>query len=248
MARFGKRQAISSPLSPWPTTTQQAPVTGGTRTAQVYRALQADIVEGRLQPGEKLGMHRLCELYAVGLSPLREALSRLLTEGLVTLEGHRGFSVAVVTEAGIRDLARVRTMVECEAFSDAIAHGDDAWESEVVAAFHRLARATERVLATPEEGPGAWEQPHREFHAALAAGCPSPLLLSLREGLDRRARFHRLAVVNLVPGGRDHLAEHRALMEAALARDAKRGTALLAEHLLLTTEAICASLSRRAVA
>lgn len=248
MAQFGKRQAISSLPPPWPSASQKPPADGGTRTAQVYQALQADIVEGRRQPGEKLGMHRLCELYAVGLSPLREALSRLLTEGLVTLEGHRGFSVAVVTEAGIRDLARVRTMVECAAFSDAIAHGDDIWEAGVVGAFHRLARVTERVLATPGEGPDAWEGPHREFHAALAAACPSPLLLSLREGLDRRARFHRLAVVNLVPGGRDHLAEHRALMEAALARDAARATALLAEHLLLTTEAICASLSRRAVA
>ena len=66
---------------------------GRTLAATAFERLRADILSCKLAPGSKLPFDRLKEDYGVGLSPLREALSRLATSGLVTMEGQRGFRV-----------------------------------------------------------------------------------------------------------------------------------------------------------
>ena len=83
----------------------------------------------------------LASTYGVGVSPLREALSRLASERLVTASGQRGFRVPPVSAAEMWEVIRLRQLLEREALADAIARGDAAWESAIVAAFHRLTRA-----------------------------------------------------------------------------------------------------------
>ena len=65
-----------------------------TLAAQVYEKLREDIVAGHLEPGSKLKLEQLLSKYSVGMSPLREALSRLVGDMLVTSQGQRGFRVA----------------------------------------------------------------------------------------------------------------------------------------------------------
>ena len=68
-----------------------------TQTDRVHRRLRADIIAGRLAPGTRLAMEQLKTAYGVGLSPLREALSRLSSQGLVEQLSQRGFRVAGVS-------------------------------------------------------------------------------------------------------------------------------------------------------
>ncbi len=68
-------------------------------------------------------------------STIREALTRLLGEALVTAEGQRGFRVAAASIEDFRDLSAVRRLVETEALRQAIAAGGEAWEADIVAAF-----------------------------------------------------------------------------------------------------------------
>jgi len=199
------------------------------------RKLRADILEGRLKPGEKLHIERLSAAYDVGATPLREALSRLTAMGLVTAEGQRGFRVAPVSVENLLDVSRNRIWVEALALRAAIAKGDRNWEADIVAAAHRL-------RGLPAHGPRGvtadWDRENRLFHEALVAACASPQLLAFREHLyDMSDRYRRLAVLEGM-AGRDLDDEHDAIMAAALARKTKRAIELLAEHFLATTRAV----------
>ena len=212
---------------------------GRTRAASVFERLRADILECRLRPGTHLRFEELRAAYGTGLSPLREALMRLAADGLVVLEEHKGFHVAPVSRKELADITFVRREIEATAVRRAIELGGDDWESEIVARFHGLQR---RAKLRPEDGliDGAWEERHRAFHYALAAACGSPWLLHFRGLLyDQADRYRRLSVQYL-SAPRDDLGEHRAIMEAVLARDAAAAVFLVQRHIETTTRIVLA--------
>src|SRR5882762_2373993 len=108
-------------------------------TASVANALQRDLVAGRYMPGHKLPIVQLAKSYGVSPGAVREALSRLISEGLVEFNEQRGFRAAPVSPAALMDITRTRVMIDAQALRDAIRLGDVAWEAEVLAMQHRLA-------------------------------------------------------------------------------------------------------------
>ena len=109
-----------------------------TLTSKCYEQLQNDIIEGTLHPGEKLIIEKLKQRYGVGPTPLREALSRLLDTGLVTILENRGFYVRQVSEADIRDIYHTFSLIETIALTEALVRGDDRWEAGIVSTLHEL--------------------------------------------------------------------------------------------------------------
>ena len=77
---------------------------GVTLAGTLAERLREEITGGRLTPGTKLHLEDLKETFGVSLSPLREALSRLSGEGFVVMQGQRGYSVAPISEAVLRDV------------------------------------------------------------------------------------------------------------------------------------------------
>lgn len=209
-------------------------------TAKVFEALRADILACRFAPGQRLKIAELCERFEVSLGAIREALSRLAAEGLVVAEAQKGFTVAPVSMADLADLTTTRVEIEGVALRRAMLFGNVAWEAGINAAFDRLARLPERARDDTARVSDDWSEAHQAFHLALVAGCNSPWLLRLRAVLyEQSERYRRLSV----RGGRrdrDVLGEHRAMMEAALARDADRAIGLMSEHILLTTRLLMA--------
>src|SRR4029078_799761 len=104
---------------------------GRTLAAAAFSRIRADILSSKLLPGTRLRFEPLKKAYGVGLSPLREALSRLVGRGLVTAEGPRGFRVEPASIEDIQDIAEVRTNVECLAFGQSIERGDDQWQADL---------------------------------------------------------------------------------------------------------------------
>jgi DNA-binding GntR family transcriptional regulator len=206
-----------------------------------YRRLRADIVMARLEPGKPLRFDALKTQYGLGVSPLREALSRLVEDKLVTAIGQRGFRVAPISLEEASEVTKLRQKLEVDALRLSIANGDERWEAELVASFHRLSKAPE-----PRAVDGAadeWEPRHRAFHEALIGACGSPWLLKFVSMLtDQLERYRYLRVRRTPPKswGRDLPREHREMMEAALARDADRACELLVSHLALTAQFISA--------
>ncbi len=218
---------------------------GGTQTDKVYAALRNAIVRCDYAPGERLRVEELGQRFGVSSSPLREALSRLVPEGLVDAYEHRGFRVAPVTIDGIADLTRVRLLIESEAMRDAIEHGDDAWEAALVAAAHSLSRVEQRLRDVAPSLDEEWSARHRAFHMAIYAGASSPLLRDLVGQLfDGAERYRRYSARHrTVP--RKKSAEHARLLEAVLARDAMRSVELLGRHITATQRSV--SLALRAM-
>jgi len=189
------------------------------RTQDVYQLIRADIVACRLLPGQKLKISELCEHFNVSMGAVREGLSRLVAEELVVAEAQRGFRVAPISIDEIHDLTRVRIDIESKALRLSIEHGDLDWESRVVAAHHRLSKQSLYEQGDSERMTEGWANARADFHQALVSACPSPWLMRLRNLLyDQAERYRRLAVT-IDQQGRDVASEHRAVMEAALARD-----------------------------
>src|ERR1700761_9071065 len=101
---------------------ERLPLVGTSKTQSEWliEAVRQDIVNGSLSPGERLGMVMLQQRYGVGASPLREALSRLTSLGLVTTEGQRGFRVADVSADDLMDLIKTMVWVEATALRAAV--------------------------------------------------------------------------------------------------------------------------------
>ena len=207
---------------------------GSSLTQDVYERLRADVLACRLLPGTRLRIGELCAQLGVSLSAVREALARLTSEELVVAEPQRGFRVAPISSAELADVTQVRIRIECACLDLAVARGDLAWETALVAALHRLSRTPEWEAGGAPRMNEVWSAAHAEFHSVLASGCGSPWLLRLRRILyDQSERYRRLSVP-LADSSRDVAGEHKAIADATLARDAARATALLAEHLSLT--------------
>jgi DNA-binding GntR family transcriptional regulator len=200
---------------------------------QAFQRLRRDVLTGAFAAGSKLKVEELQVAYGVSSSPLREALSRLAQEGLVRADERRGFRVAPLSVEDLADITRMRLMLDVQALREAMQHGDDGWEAAIVAAYYRLEKVESRLPEGPVTLSEAWEALHRDFHAALLAGCPSPRQLAWSASLfDQAERYRRFSARQRAV--RRKSSEHRQLMEAALRRDIDAAGALLAQHILGT--------------
>jgi DNA-binding GntR family transcriptional regulator len=204
-------------------------------TQGAYEALRADLLACRVAPGSRLKIQELCQQHAVSLGAIREALSRLTSEGLVVAEPQRGFRAAPISRADLEDLTMVRIEVESLCLSRAIEIGTVDWEARLVAAFHRLSRTPERVASDPARSADDWAEAHAGFHSALVDGADSPWLLRLHGQLYAQSERYRRLSIPLGSMDRDVDGEHRKIMEAALARDAERANGLMRRHIGATT-------------
>lgn len=210
-----------------------------TLSAGVAARLRADILNGALAPGSRLAMTDLTKRYGAGMSPVREALSRLLGEGLVQTEGQRGFRVAAMSRADFNEIVMLRQMVEEAGVRAAIENGDEEWEASLVAAFHVLERRLAVLLEREtEEALAAYEDAHRRFHFAIIAGAGSARLSRMQQRLYEEARRYRLLFYSKhVAGNAVDFAEsgaiHRKILDAVLARDADRAAQILRAHVAL---------------
>ena len=93
-----------------------------TLAMEAYHQLRADIIEGRLKPGEKLRTEHLKDDYNVGAATLREALALLTADALVVSQHQRGFRVAPMSIADFRDITETRAMMEAQSLRLAIRH------------------------------------------------------------------------------------------------------------------------------
>ena len=201
-----------------------------------YLQLRRDIVEGRLQPGEKLRVEHLKDNYEVGAGTLREALALLLSDALVVAEGQRGFRVAPISMADLADLTRTRILLETEALRRSIRHGDARWAAELTAAFDDLTRIEDKLGNRASPKVRKWETLNRNFHEALIAGYESPWLRYMLGILYRQSeRYRRIALISRTQP-RDVHAEHTEIYECAIERDARRACAALEKHIRLTLE------------
>lgn len=195
---------------------QSAASTPKTMTDMVYGQLREDIIHGQLAPDSKLKIEHLRKDYGVGATPIREALSRLSSDGFVVTEGQRGFRVAPISLADLNDVTDLRVMLELKALRKSMQVGGEDWESGVVAAYYQLSKVEENIL---ENDPILWERRNKAFHDALISACNSRWLLHFYSTLyDQHKRYRSISLVT-TKDSRDPHSEHERIYKAALARD-----------------------------
>jgi DNA-binding GntR family transcriptional regulator len=204
-----------------------------TQAPRTYHALRSRIVSGGLAPGTKLKIAELALQFSVSPGAVREALSRLATDGLVEARDQRGFRVAPISLAALDDLTETRIHIEGLALAQSIERGDSAWEARLQAAHDAMAGHP----AQPGEPMGALL--HGRFHEALAAGCASPALMRIRNELyDHAERYRFLALYSTATAPRPVAVEHREIMAAALARRKAKAVKALSAHIRLTARIV----------
>lgn len=212
-----------------------------------YRRIRADILSGELKPSEKLKFSAMVSRYAFGLSPLREALTRLSSDHLVLFEGQRGFTVAPTSREELFDVSRMRKLVDGEATVLSIANGDIEWEASIVAAFFRLQRAEERRHVDTTAWAQEWEDCNFAFHTAVTSQCRSIWLQRFQEMLYAQHKRYRVLSLHHPVAYRDLNAEHKAIMDACLNRDVALARRLTDAHIDNTANFVATLLPEKGV-
>jgi DNA-binding GntR family transcriptional regulator len=203
-------------------------------TSAVQERLRADILSTRLLPGQKLHIAGLAKQFSVSLAAVREALSRLVADGLVQASDQRGFRVSPVSLADLADVTQTRIDIEGLALRRSIERGDQTWLDSVKASHDRLREVPYRYPDEPGVHYDEWVVRHRVFHRALVNACGSQWLLGFRDVLHEQSERYRRLSIRDVSNVRDVEAEHAAIVEAALRRDADAAVAALARHFSTT--------------
>ncbi|MBL8644831.1 MAG: FCD domain-containing protein [Rhodospirillaceae bacterium] len=203
-----------------------------------YQRIRRDIVAGKLAPGSKLRLEALTKRYDVGMSPLREALARLVGDALAVIEGQRGFWVAPLSIEEFEDITRVRGLIETEAMQRSIERGGPEWETAVRKAYDELSRLERKLKKKGDESLPLWEDANRRFHEALVAACGSPWLIRFRCMLyDQSERYRRISLTRSAADRCVH-DEHEAIVEAALSRQVLKACRLTELHLRRTADVV----------
>jgi len=211
-------------------------------TERAYQRLRMSILSGDLPPGTRLRASDLQDRFNLSLTPIREALMRLTSEGLVDGETNRGARVSSASLKAFADLMDARQEIEAICLRRAIARGDAAWEAEIVAAMHLLSRTPLPDNAGNRAATLDWEKYHRRFHFALVSACGSQWLLRFWNTLaDQSERYRAIRLLRRSETAaevRDMNGEHTAIMNAVVSRDTDLAISLMSAHLKATERAI----------
>ncbi|MFT4288510.1 GntR family transcriptional regulator [Nocardioides sp.] len=239
-----------------------ARTSGTTRADEIFARIRLDILGGDLSPGSKLAFAELGARYQASTGVLREVLPRLVEQGLATSESQLGFRVMTVSVGKLRSLTEARVAIESLVARRAVEVGDLSWEANLVAAHHSLARThwhEEQYLQEWSTRDPAdrgellpvradWITHHENFHKTLLRGCNNEHLYSIAVRLRAIAEVYRYWTA--AEGERMHrdlAGEHRAILDAAVARDPELCAKLVGDHIQLTTDlAIAAYQSQEA--
>ncbi len=209
-----------------------------TLTVNIYDAIKRDIIDGRLKAGQKLKINDLKENYQTASSPVREALSRLASTGLVIAENQKGFHVKPISQEELEDLYHAKQLIDCLLLSESITQGDDQWEANMLASFHRISKLE---VSEKSINPYEWEQRNREFHCALTSTCRSQTLHEIEQQLfEKTQRYRHIWIKDAVIDKqvlKKNNREHKALLNAALARDVDKAQLLHTKHIKKSLEA-----------
>ncbi len=208
-----------------------------TKTDYAYAALRERIMSGAIPHGSPVSQEALAAEINVSTTPLREAMRRLASEGLVILDAHRDARVAPLTAEEARSLFEIRQQLDPLAVRLAAERRSEA-DSERI----RAAASSLEPLGT-YSGVGALDA-HRAFHAALYRASHNDLLIGVLDGLwDKADRYRRAGLASREDSAADRARvqeEHKAMMEAVLNGEPDAAEDAMRSH-------VANSLGRRAI-
>jgi DNA-binding GntR family transcriptional regulator len=208
-----------------------------TKSDYAYNRIREAILNGEYEPGEVLHQAMLAKTIGISTTPLREAMRRLMSEGLVELDAHRDARVSTLTAEEARDLLELRLSLDPLAASLAAQRRtkDDV----------RRMRDTLARVEPLRSNPSVYDlASHRAFHQAVYEASHNDLLIATLGGLwDKADRYRRLGleVVRSQEERDQKDREHAALFDAVVAGDGEGAAAVMLQHINTSLGAKAAS-------
>jgi DNA-binding GntR family transcriptional regulator len=199
----------------------------------VYTEMRESILDGRIRVGQVLRQEEVAAAFGVSRVPIREALLRLATEGLVELRPRRGYVVASLDADEIEEIFDLRAALERRTGYFAAINRTEQHVAKVKAIVADLARLSH----TPPDK-DAWFRLNRQFHQAIFDAAQRKHL-ARHAGMLRDTVEPHIRLLGAAPGEtRRAQKEHVEMLDALVARNARRLAALCAEHCAYTGRAL----------
>ncbi|WP_052948681.1 GntR family transcriptional regulator [Mesobacillus campisalis] len=191
---------------------------------QAYRELKQLILTGQLQPGEKVIMSKLAELYKISRTPLREALRQLQTEGLI-IQDHTCMRIVTINKGDFLDLFQSRMVLEkavIELIIDKIPDEDFPMIEEVLA-------QTEKAI---EQGdPYQILELNTQFHEKLLNYCPNQIMIQLLNHVRSLLLLYRATINKKTKNNYEIVYEHKEILSALKSRDLEKALRMMEVHM-----------------
>jgi DNA-binding GntR family transcriptional regulator len=182
------------------------------------------ILTGQLRAGEHLRVEQLASRLDISVTPIRESLLELFTEGYVEREPHRGYVVAEITRAGFEDEVLVLAMITGELTARAV---DNASEEDIA----ELTEIQRRIQAADRRKDlAAAEDLNHEFHSAINKLAASPRLAWLAQRHSHYVPRTTFESLDARPSVCTH--DHRKILAAMRARDREAARKAMTDHLI----------------
>lgn len=214
----------------------QAPIARRALHDEVIRRLRDLIVEGELPPGARIPERELCNSFGISRTPLREALKVLASEGLVDLNYNRGATVSRLTLEAVDDMFQVMGALEALAGESACLCAT----TEDISAIEDL--HSKMLIHHERHELSEYFRLNQLIHESIIDAAGNPILKNIYQGLSIRIRRARYMANLSRPRWDQAVAEHQEILEALRARDGKRLSRLLKEHLLHKSDVVKAFL------
>ncbi|MGW4489158.1 GntR family transcriptional regulator [Amycolatopsis sp. NPDC004368] len=200
---------------------------------RVYESVKAMVMDHEIEPGARIGIESVARKLDVSPTPVREALSRLVADGLVTKRAQAGYrATELLTAEGLSELFEMRLLLEPRAAALAAEHAQDTH-------LDRLEDVLERTRTSTQSGGryadyGEFAQLDQTFHDTIAEAGGRRLLADAVERLHSHLHIFRLG--GMAGAGRLTLGEHDRVLWAILRRNPDRAAEAMTEHLRSSQE------------
>ena len=191
---------------------------------QAYVTIRAMILELRLLPGQSILVHELASQLGMSRTPVREAVARLSTEGLVTTVPRKGMVVTIPTVDAMREIYEIIAGVEGQAMKLAAERADDV----MIKRLEQAVDAQEDALARDDLA--AWVYADRQFHDLIIQAAGNKRMVELMRLYDGHLHRVRLATIHLRPKPTRSTSDHRSAIEVIRQRDGDRARDLHIAH------------------
>jgi DNA-binding GntR family transcriptional regulator len=232
------RKTVAARKTGTPATTPGPRLVAPSASETAYAQLRRGIISCTRAPGERLTESEVAEQMAIGKTPVREALRRLVHEGLVLVHPRKGYLVAPVTLRDVENICGLRFIVEPAAVALAATRLDTARAAKLEQLCH-----VGYDVAKPASV-RAFHHANRAFHATIAEACGNPRLAALVDQLlvesQRIIQFGML----VYPHSDEAVHSHEALLAALRRRQASAAKRLVEQEIRATERMVIDSLVR----
>ncbi|MEM9574071.1 MAG: GntR family transcriptional regulator [Pseudomonadota bacterium] len=195
--------------------------------------LRDQIIQGELQPGDRVVQGTVADQLGVSRIPIREAIHALISEGLLNMEPHHGAVVSPVSVEMANEVFGLRAMIEPRLLKLA----GEKMNKKALQAARKQLTMMKRLSKRPEDFK-EWAKCHWAFHTALYSPSEQSLTLEMvRHLMQHSERYMALEVAALSTADTDH-AEHKEMLTLCEQGEFEKAAHCLSEHILRTPASI----------